>query len=71
MPLRMRLHDREPIGLALRRFKKMLERSGLAREIRFRQSRFRPWAEIRRHKEYTKLRKSRDQTRLDKRAGRQ
>ncbi len=25
MPLRMRVHDREPIGLALRRFKKLLE----------------------------------------------
>jgi small subunit ribosomal protein S21 len=29
MPLRMRVHDREPIGLALRRFKKLLERSGI------------------------------------------
>ena len=25
MPLRMRVHDREPIGAALRRFKKLLE----------------------------------------------
>ena len=29
MPLRMRVHDREPIGAALRRFKKLFERSGL------------------------------------------
>ena len=29
MPLRMRVHDREPIGAALRHFKKLLERSGL------------------------------------------
>ena len=29
MPLRMRVHDREPIGAVLRRFKKLLERSGL------------------------------------------
>jgi small subunit ribosomal protein S21 len=30
----MRVHDREPIGAALRRFKKLLERSGLTRELR-------------------------------------
>ena len=34
MSLRMRIHDREPIGLALRRFKKLLERSGLTTELR-------------------------------------
>lgn len=34
MSLRMRVHDREPIGAALRRFKKLLERSGMKREIR-------------------------------------
>jgi len=34
MPLRMRIHDREPIGAALRRFKKLLERSGLTKEFR-------------------------------------
>ena len=34
MPLRMRVHDREPIGLALRRFKKLLERSGIQKELR-------------------------------------
>lgn len=34
MPLRMRVHDREPIGSALRRFKKLLERSGLTKELR-------------------------------------
>ena len=34
MTLRMRVHDREPIGLALRRFKKLLERSGLIKELR-------------------------------------
>ena len=34
MPLRMRLHDREPIGAALRRFKKLLERSGVIKELR-------------------------------------
>jgi small subunit ribosomal protein S21 len=34
MTLRMRVHDREPIGAALRRFKKLLERSGLTKEMR-------------------------------------
>ena len=34
MPLRMRVHDREPIVAALRRFKKLLERSGLIKELR-------------------------------------
>ena len=34
MSLRMRVHDREPIGAALRRFKKLLQRSGLTRELR-------------------------------------
>jgi len=34
MTLRMRVHDREPIGAALRRFKKLLERSGLTKELR-------------------------------------
>ena len=34
MPLRMRIHDREPIGAALRRFKKLLERSGITKELR-------------------------------------
>jgi len=34
MPLRMRVRDREPIGAALRRFKKLLERSGLTKELR-------------------------------------
>ena len=37
MALRMRVHDREPIGLALRRFKKLLERSGLKKELRRRE----------------------------------
>lgn len=34
MSLRMRVHEREPIGAALRRFKKLIERSGLKRELR-------------------------------------
>jgi small subunit ribosomal protein S21 len=38
----MRVHDREPIGAALRRFKKLLERSGLAKELRKRQHYVKP-----------------------------
>ena len=34
MPLRMRVYDREPISMALRRFKKLLERSGMKKELR-------------------------------------
>jgi small subunit ribosomal protein S21 len=34
MGLRMRVHEREPIGAALRRFKKLIERSGMRRELR-------------------------------------
>jgi small subunit ribosomal protein S21 len=30
----MRVYEREPIGAALRRFKRLLERSGLKRELR-------------------------------------
>jgi len=34
MSLRKRVRDREPIGAALCRFKKLLERSGLTKELR-------------------------------------
>jgi len=34
MSLRMRVFEREPIGTALRRFKKLLERSGTKKELR-------------------------------------
>ncbi len=53
MPLRMRVHEREPIGVALRRFKKLLERSGLTKELRRRKYYEKP-CEVRRR---TKLRK--------------
>jgi small subunit ribosomal protein S21 len=48
MPLRMRVHDREPIGMALRRFKKLLERSGLQKELRKRKFYVKPCEERRR-----------------------
>jgi small subunit ribosomal protein S21 len=53
MPLRMRVHDREPIGAALRRFKKLLERSGFQKELRRRKYYEKP-CEVRRR---SKLRK--------------
>lgn len=34
MGLRMRVHDREPIAQAMRRFKKLVERSGMQKELR-------------------------------------
>jgi small subunit ribosomal protein S21 len=37
MPLRMRVHDKESIQMALRRFKKLIERSGMQKELRARQ----------------------------------
>jgi small subunit ribosomal protein S21 len=34
MPFRMRVYERESIGMALRRFKKLLERTGVQKELR-------------------------------------
>jgi small subunit ribosomal protein S21 len=47
MSLRMRVHDREPIALALRRFKKLIERSGMQKELRAHQHYEKP-SELRR-----------------------
>jgi small subunit ribosomal protein S21 len=55
MPLRMRVHDREPIGAALRRFKKLVERSGMQKELRAHQHYEKP-SEVRRR---ARLRKER------------
>jgi small subunit ribosomal protein S21 len=54
MPLRMRVHDREPIGAALRRFKRMLERSGLLKQLRKRKYYEKP-CELRRRAKLRKL----------------
>ena len=54
MPLRMRVHDREPIGAALRRFKKLLERSGLLKQLRKRKYFEKP-CELRRRAKLRKL----------------
>jgi len=61
MSLRMRIHDRESIGMALRRFKKLLERSGVTRELRKRKHYQKP-CEVRRRAALRKqiaIRKSR------------
>lgn len=50
MGLRMRVHDREPIGAALRRFKKLIERSGMKGELRAHEYYEKP-CEARRRKE--------------------
>ena len=55
MSLRMRVHDREPIGAALRRFKKLLERSGVKREIRAHEHYEKP-CDARRRKEARRIR---------------
>jgi small subunit ribosomal protein S21 len=44
----MRVHDREHIGAALRRFKKLLERSGITKELRKRKFYVKPCEERRR-----------------------
>ncbi len=48
MPMRMRVYERESIGLALRRLKRLLERSGLTRELRNHRHYEKP-SEVRRH----------------------
>jgi small subunit ribosomal protein S21 len=54
MPLRMRVHEREPIGMALRRFKKLLERSGITKELRKRKYYEKP-CELRRRAQMRRL----------------
>jgi small subunit ribosomal protein S21 len=66
MSLRMRVHDREPIGAALRRFKKLLERNGVQKELRKRRHYEKP-CELRRRAKLRKqsaLRKARLQPRV-------
>jgi small subunit ribosomal protein S21 len=50
----MRVHDREPIGAAMRRFKRLLERSGLIKELRKRKYYEKP-CEVRRRAKLRKL----------------
>lgn len=69
MPLRMRVHDREPIGMALRRFKKLLERSGMQKELRNRKYYEKP-CEARRRAELRKRSNMRKAQTLGARNGR-
>ena len=46
--MKMRVYDREHIGAALRRFKKLLERSGVTQELRKRKFYVKPCEERRR-----------------------
>jgi small subunit ribosomal protein S21 len=69
MVLRMRVREGEPIGLALRRFKKLLDRSGIAKEVRKRKH-FVPDSQRRRKKEFLKWLKARLETEQGKRSGR-
>ena len=55
MGLRMRVHDREHIGAALRRFKKLLERSGMKAEVRAHEYYEKP-CDARRRKEARRVR---------------
>ena len=55
MSVRMRVHDREPIGAALRRFKKLIERSGMKRELRAHEHYEKP-CEARRRKQLGRIR---------------
>ena len=55
MSVRMRVHDKEPIGAALRRFKKLIERSGMKRELRAHEHYEKP-CEARRRKQLGRIR---------------
>jgi small subunit ribosomal protein S21 len=70
MGVRIRVGEREPVGLALKRLRKALERQGIAREMR--QSRYfiKP-TELRRRKKFLKLLKSQQATRQEKGSGKQ
>jgi small subunit ribosomal protein S21 len=66
MSLRMRVHERESIGLALRRFKKLLERSGFQKELRKRRHYEKP-SELRRRaaqRKQSAIRKGRTQPKV-------
>lgn len=58
----MRVRDGEPIGLALRRFKKLLDRNGVWREIRYKSGEYSPPTQTRRKKKFKKRLKARQAT---------
>jgi small subunit ribosomal protein S21 len=70
MGVRIVLADKEPIGLALRRFRKLLERNGVVRDLRG-QAYFVKLTQIRRAKRFKKRFKARMATLLAQGAGSQ
>lgn len=70
MGVKIVLAEREPIDLALRRFGKLLERTGTRWEMRRRQHFTKP-TEIRRVKAFRKWDRTRKATLVAKRAGEQ
>jgi small subunit ribosomal protein S21 len=64
----MRVHDREHLGAALRRFKKLLERSGITKELRKRKYYVKPCEERRRAaaRKQSAIRKAKAQARNGK-----
>jgi small subunit ribosomal protein S21 len=70
MAVRIVVRDREPIGLALRRFKKQMERQGVSWEMR-RRKYFADATQIRRAKQFKKRFKARKATLLKQMAGEQ
>jgi small subunit ribosomal protein S21 len=71
MGVRMRVHDNEPIGQALRRFKRLIEQNGGFWEARHRAWRFAPGTQQRRRKQFRKRFKARKATLLAQKAGEQ
>jgi small subunit ribosomal protein S21 len=70
MGIRIDLVDKEPIGLALRRFKKLLQRNGAVWELR-RRAYFIPASQLRRAKWFKKKFKARNATLVAQMAGQQ
>lgn len=71
MSLRLRVHDGEPIGQALRRFKKLILQHGAFWERYHRAWRFAPGTQLRRKKRFTKRFKARLATLQAQKAGEQ
>jgi small subunit ribosomal protein S21 len=69
MGIRMRVHEREPIGQALRRFKKLVQQHGDSWERRRRAWRFAPGTQLRRKKQFKKRLKARLATLEAQKAG--
>ena len=68
----MRVHDNEPIGVALRRFKRLLYQRGVMWQVRIRSGEtFIPATQYRRRKRFKKRLKAREATLQAQKAGEQ